>query len=90
MGYWYIEAFLPISIRTFNACTRLIIPKGLRKRVLELAHEGDPGESAMKRRLRVKVWWPHIDLDAKNFKIKIAHLNKANLRLHINAQCHTT
>lgn len=47
--------------------TRLIIPKGLRKRVLELAHEGHPGESAMKRRLRVKVWWPHIDRDAENF-----------------------
>ncbi|KAH8357497.1 hypothetical protein KR084_011135, partial [Drosophila pseudotakahashii] len=29
--------------------TRLIIPKSLRKRVLELAHEGHPGESAMKR-----------------------------------------
>lgn len=47
--------------------TWLIIPKGLRKRDLELAHEGHPGESAMKRRLRVKVWWPHIDRDAENF-----------------------
>jgi len=47
--------------------TRLIIPKGLRKRVLELGHEGHPGESAIKRRLKVEVWWPHIDRDAENF-----------------------
>ncbi|KAH8244610.1 hypothetical protein KR038_003224, partial [Drosophila bunnanda] len=37
--------------------TWLIIPKSLWERVLELAHEGHPVESAMKRRLRVKVWW---------------------------------
>nr|DAA65004.1 TPA_exp: gag-pol protein [Drosophila sechellia] len=47
--------------------TRLVIPATLRKRVLELAHEGHPGESAMKRRLRSKVWWPRIDRDAENF-----------------------
>ncbi|KAH8304849.1 hypothetical protein KR044_007441, partial [Drosophila immigrans] len=34
--------------------TRLVIPKKIRKPVLELAHEGHPGISAMKRRLRSK------------------------------------
>ncbi|KAH8259091.1 hypothetical protein KR026_002962 [Drosophila bipectinata] len=33
---------------------RLIIPTSLQEKVLELAHEGHPGESAMKRRLRSK------------------------------------
>jgi len=47
--------------------TRLIITKGLQKIVLELAHEGHPGESAMKRRLRVKVSRRHIDENAENF-----------------------
>ncbi|XP_043063219.1 uncharacterized protein K02A2.6-like [Drosophila yakuba] len=46
---------------------RIVIPTNLRKRVLELAHEGHPGESAMKRRLRSKVWWPLIDRDAEEF-----------------------
>lgn len=41
--------------------TRIVIPKGLRARVLELAHEGHPGIVAMKHRLRSKVWWPGID-----------------------------
>lgn len=46
---------------------RLIIPANLRKRVLQLAHEGHPGESVMKRRLRSKVWWPLIDREAEKF-----------------------
>jgi len=47
--------------------TRLIIPKSLRKRVLEQAYEGHLGETAMKRRLIVQVWWPRIDRDVENF-----------------------
>lgn len=47
--------------------TRPIIPKSLQVKVLELAHEGHPGESAIKRRLRVKVWWQRIDRDVQIF-----------------------
>ncbi|XP_061713508.1 uncharacterized protein K02A2.6-like [Cydia pomonella] len=45
---------------------KLIIPKELRDRVLEAAHQGHPGIVAMKTRLRTKVWWPKIDRDAEN------------------------
>lgn len=38
--------------------TRIVIPNKLRSRVLELGHEGHPGMSTMKQRLRSKVWWP--------------------------------
>ncbi|XP_062702035.1 uncharacterized protein K02A2.6-like isoform X1 [Aedes albopictus] len=40
---------------------KLVVPEQLRKRMLELAHEGHPGESLMKRRLRDRVWWPKMD-----------------------------
>lgn len=44
---------------------RIIIPKTLRQRVLELGHEGHPGIVVMKRRLRQKVWWPGMDLEVE-------------------------
>lgn len=47
--------------------TKLVIPATLRSRMCELAHEGHPGQSMMKRRLRERCWWPGIDLDAVKF-----------------------
>jgi len=61
-GYWVhcTMGHLSLLLRS----TRLIIPKGMCSRVLELAHKGHPGESAISRRLRNKVW-PHNDRDAQ-------------------------
>ena len=47
--------------------TRMVIPRALRPRLLEIAHEGHPGIVQMKQRLRTKVWWPKIDRDAEKF-----------------------
>lgn len=41
--------------------TKVLIPKSLQNRILELAHEGHPGETKMKMRLRNRVWFPRID-----------------------------
>lgn len=41
--------------------TKIVVPVELRNRILDLGHEGHPGESSMKRRLREKVWWLKID-----------------------------
>lgn len=45
--------------------TKIVMPVPLRERTLQLAHEGHPGMSVMKRRLRAKVWWPKIDRQAE-------------------------
>ena len=37
---------------------RLFIPRELRKRILEIAHETHMGISKAKALLREKVWWP--------------------------------
>lgn len=47
--------------------SRLIIPTALRERTLQNAHEGHPGIVKMKDRLRSKVWWPNMDLQAEKF-----------------------
>lgn len=44
-----------------------MIPSSLRTRVLAIAHEGHPGETVMKRRVRSKVWWPLIDRDVEKY-----------------------
>lgn len=46
---------------------KIVVPEALTKQVLELAHEGHPGETVMKRRLRAKVWWPTIDKQVEQF-----------------------
>lgn len=47
--------------------TKLVVPKQLRKRMMDLAHEGHPGETVMKRRLRERVWWPGIDKEVVQY-----------------------
>lgn len=51
---------------------RIVMPEKLRTRTLELAHEGHPGMSKMKKRLRTKVWWPKMDADVEDF-VKRCH-----------------
>lgn len=46
--------------------SQLLVPKVLRQRMLELGHEGHPGEQAMIRRLRDRVWWPGVDKAVKD------------------------
>lgn len=45
----------------------LVIPHTLRLRTIELAHEGHPGLTATKQRLRLKVWWPKLDSMVEEF-----------------------
>ncbi|XP_053968583.1 uncharacterized protein K02A2.6-like [Anastrepha ludens] len=47
--------------------SRIVMPKALRPKLLQLAHEGHPGESAMKRRIRAKVWWPRVDREVEAY-----------------------
>ena len=46
---------------------RIIIPKCLRKQILDLAHEGHQGIVKCKSRLRQKVWWPGIDREVEQY-----------------------
>lgn len=46
---------------------RIVPPTMLRGAILRQAHEGHPGADGMKRRLRSKLWWPHMDTDVDKF-----------------------
>lgn len=65
-----------------NSVTRLgtiVIPKDLRAHVLAAAHQGHPGQSAMKSLLRARVWWPDMSKDADNY-VKLC--SSCNLNAH--------
>lgn len=51
---------------------KIVIPEKLRLRTLDLAHEGHPGITKMKQRLRTKVWWPKMDAHAEAY-VKKCH-----------------
>lgn len=46
---------------------KLVIPHSLRSKILKVAHESHPGIEIMKRRLRLKVWWPHLDKEVEKY-----------------------
>jgi transposase InsO family protein len=45
----------------------VVVPAALRRRVLELAHEGHPGIVKMKQRCRSAVWWPGMNADVESY-----------------------
>ena len=59
--YKFVQNELTVVGKLVLRQSRIVIPKSLRKRVLELAHEGHQGVVKTKSRLREKVWWPGID-----------------------------
>lgn len=74
-GIWS-EAALPFKLFAVELCfageillrgNRIVIPNTLRKQTLDLAHEGHPGMTLMKQRLRTKVWWPKMDVQTDSY-----------------------
>lgn len=74
-GLWTEDA-IPFKIFATELCmagkillrgTRIVMPESLRSRTLDLAHEGHPGMTLMKQRLRAKVWWPKLDSHVENY-----------------------
>lgn len=47
--------------------SRLVVPRSLRQRMLQLGHEGHPGQTKMQQRLRNNCWWPGMDQDVVRF-----------------------
>ena len=44
---------------------RLVVPSILRKRLIDLAHEGHQGQVRTKQRLRERSWWPAMDREVE-------------------------
>ena len=66
--YLHIRSEICAIRKLFLQGTLILVPKELRRHVLELVHEGHPGTVAMKQQLGSKVWWPRIDKDAARMR----------------------
>lgn len=47
--------------------TRIVMPKTLRSKAVEIAHLGHAGANSMKRMLRERVWWPSMSKEVEKF-----------------------
>lgn len=47
-------------------CNRVLVPKSLRRTVLQQFHEGHPGISGMKSLVRSLIWYPGLDKDVED------------------------
>lgn len=53
--------------RVYKAGKKMLVPKELRWKHIELAHEGHNGIVRTKRRIRQHYWWPGMDKDVENY-----------------------
>ena len=70
--YRRIKSELSVKDSIILKGNRIIIPKSLQPRVLDLAHASHQGIVRTKQLLRAKVWWPIIDAGVLN-RIKTCH-----------------
>lgn len=47
--------------------TRIVVPRTLQAKAVEIAHLGHAGTNSMKRMLRERVWWPSMSKDVEKY-----------------------
>lgn len=76
-GYWKIQAELSIEDDMILNGQRIVIPRALRKQILENLHAPHLGEKKTLARARQCVYWPGIGMDIKQ---KVQACNECALR----------
>lgn len=71
-GHWSLDtgsaATLP-EMWYFSTEQSYYYPNAMHPRVLQLAHEGHQGITKVKQHLRQRVWWPGLDIQAREFAV---------------------
>jgi hypothetical protein len=70
--YFIVRKDLTVHESIILKGRKLVIPRKLRQRILQLAHESHQGVLKTKQPLREKVWWPRMDKDLEDM-IKTCH-----------------
>ena len=64
-SYQKVKNDLTVVDKIVMRYNRIVIPQNLRKKALDLAHEGHLGIVKTKQRIRDKIWWPGIYKDVE-------------------------
>ena len=64
------EQRLSVNDKLLYLDDRIIVPKSLRKQVLNLLHASHPGMQVMKNLAKQHVWWPRITVEIKAVVVK--------------------
>lgn len=60
--FWEVRNELSIDGQFVCRADKIIPPKGVRLKIINIGHEGHPGVSRTKKNIKVLYWWPGIDL----------------------------
>ena len=66
--FWHVRENLAIDGYVAYFGTRIIVPRKLRKQVLEHLHSAHQGTTSMKNRAAVSVYWPGLNKDILNYR----------------------
>lgn len=64
--YWFVREHLSVDGKLVLKGQRLVIPKSLRRQVLEDLHASHQGQERTKNRARQVLFWPNMNKDVDN------------------------
>ena len=74
--FWSVQDSLYVSDGVVYFGTRVVVPKRLRKQILEQLHKAHQGVNGMKDRASASVYWPGINLAIRNTRLNCSYCDK--------------
>lgn len=71
--YYSERGLLSVTDGILTYADRVVIPKSMRREVLERIHEGHQGIVKCRERVKTSVWWPGITVDVKKMVAGCTH-----------------